>query len=170
MDQDLINYGKLIDDAMHIIVKEALKTVVTKGGLPGAHHFFISFLTRYPGVTLSERLRQKYPNEMTIVLQYQFEELEVNDDAFNVVLSFDNVKERVVIPFEALTAFADPSVKFGLQFRFTEEDDTADSPLPQAPASKDADTPVARSTEPTKSSSSPTAAGNVITLDNFRKK
>lgn len=115
MDRE-INYGALIDKAMHYIVKEALQ-IVTESGLPGNHHFFISFLTHYPGVVISERLRKKYPEEMTIVLQYQFEELAVTENAFSVVLSFDNIKERIVIPFMALSAFADPSVKFGLQFR-----------------------------------------------------
>jgi hypothetical protein len=120
MDDNFIDYGKLIDDAMHIIVRKALETVSDKG-LPGKHHFFISFVTGYPGVVLSKELRDKYPEEMTIVLQHQFEDLKVTDERFDVVLSFDNVKEKIGIPFEALVAFADPSIKFGLQFRRMEE-------------------------------------------------
>jgi len=120
MSDDFIDYGKLIDDAMHVIVRKALQRV-SKDGLPGKHHFFISFLTNYPGVVLSDELRAKYPEEMTIVLQHQFEDLKVTDKRFDVVLSFDNVKENIGAPFDALLAFADPSVKFGLQFRQVEE-------------------------------------------------
>lgn len=170
MDEDLINYGKLIDDAMHIIVKKALEEVVVKDGLPGEHHFFISFLTRYPGVVLSEKLYQKYPKEMTIVLQYQFEELLVSDHYFSVVLSFDNMKERITIPFAALTAFADPSVKFGLQFRYVEEDmevENASVLVKDAEIKPDAVKAdgLDKNVKPADS-----AIGNVITLDNFRKK
>jgi hypothetical protein len=120
MSDDFIDYGKLIDDAMHVIVRKALQRV-SKEGLPGKHHFFISFLTNYPGVVLSDELKKKYPDEMTIVLQHQFEDLKVTDKRFDVVLSFDNVKETIGAPFDALLAFADPSVKFGLQFRQMEE-------------------------------------------------
>lgn len=168
MDEDLINYGKLIDDAMHVIVKKALEEVVVRHGLPGQHHFFISFLTRYPGVTLSEKLYQKYPNEMTIVLQYQFEELTVTENHFSVVLSFDNVKERITIPFASLTAFADPSVKFGLQFRYVEEDIDADNSTQGTVAKKENNT----SSEAESHTAAPKTSSldNVITLDNFRKK
>ncbi len=115
-----IDYGKLIDDAMHVIVKRALG-YVGKDGLPGKHHFFISFITSHPGVRISPKLREKYPEEMTIVIQHQFEDLQVRDDYFSVVLSFDNEKQKIQIPFDALIAFADPSVKFGLQFSHLEE-------------------------------------------------
>lgn len=120
MYDDFIDYGQLIDDAMHVIVKKALERVV-KDGLPGKHHFFISFLTTYPGVSISDALKKKYPEEMTIVLQHQFEGLDVTDIGFSVTLSFDNVKERITIPFDSLAAFADPSVKFGLQFRHADD-------------------------------------------------
>lgn len=122
MSEEYIDYGVLIDDAMHIIVQRALQ-IAESQGLKGSHHFFISFITDYPGVRISERLKEKYPDEMTIVLQYQFENLEVTDEGFGVVLSFDNVKESIYIPFDALTAFADPSVKFGLQFRHIDTDE-----------------------------------------------
>lgn len=113
---DHINYGDLIDDAMRHIIKDTLSLVVDKG-LPGNHHFFVSFLTYYPGVEVSEKLRSRYPGEITIILQHQFEELCVEHDSFSVVLSFGGIKECVVVPFRAITAFADPSVRFGLQFR-----------------------------------------------------
>ncbi len=125
MNDDFIDYGQLIDDAMHIIVKKALERVC-KEGLPGKHHFFISFITGHPGVSISKALQNKYPDEMTIVLQHQFDDLVVTDRGFSVALSFDHVKEKIDVPFEALVAFADPSVKFGLQFRPMDEYDDAE--------------------------------------------
>lgn len=115
-EDSFIDYGKLIDDAMHQIVINALN-IVSENGLTSNHHFFISFNTKHEGVSLSEKLLSKYPNEMTIVLQHQFESLKLADDGFEVTLSFDQIKERIVIPFKSLIAFADPSVKFGLQFK-----------------------------------------------------
>jgi len=116
MTLDLIDYGKLVDDAMHIIVSKVLKEVQEKG-LPGNHHFFISFVTKYPGVKLSKVLQNKYPREMTIVLQFQFQDLVADDKGFGVSLSFNGTKEYIYIPYAAITTFADPSVQFGLQFR-----------------------------------------------------
>jgi hypothetical protein len=116
MSRDLINYGKLVDEAMHIIVFKVLKDVQLKG-LPGAHHFFISFATRNPGVKISKGLASRYPKEMTIVVQYQYQDLLVDSKGFSVTLSFGGVKEKIYIPFSAITTFADPSVQFGLQFR-----------------------------------------------------
>jgi hypothetical protein len=160
-----IDYGDLIDDAMHAIVKKVLERVV-KEGLPGNHHFFISFLTQYPGADVSEALLEKYPEEMTIVIQHQFDDLTVDEEKFSVVLSFDNVKERIVIPFDALTAFADPSVKFGLQFR-PHEDETMDERiqlLEQEEEAKQAKTSTKSSAKkPTKKSD------NVVSMDTFRK-
>jgi hypothetical protein len=121
MISELINYSDLVDEAMHGIVKKSLKIFSLTENI-GDHHFFISFATHCPGVVLSEKLRSRYPEEMTVVLQYQFENLVVDNDKFAVTLSFDNVKERIEIPFKALTAFADPSVKFGLQFKHYDED------------------------------------------------
>lgn len=116
MGVDTIDYGKLVDEAMHVIVQRVL-AMVQKNGLPGNHHFFISFITKFPGVKLSQALTNKYPREMTIVLQYQFQDLQVTDKGFQVTLSFNGVKEKIYIPFSAITTFADPSVQFGLQFR-----------------------------------------------------
>ena len=119
MSFDVLDYGKLVDEAMHIIVCKVLKDVELKG-LPGNHHFFISFLTNHPGVKLSNSLKQRYKREMTIVLQYQFQDLEVTNKGFSVALSFNGVKENIYIPLGAITTFADPSVQFGLQFRDAE--------------------------------------------------
>jgi hypothetical protein len=117
MQENIINYTKLIDEAMHLVVKRTLEIIAEKG-ISGDHHFYISFLTQAEGVSLSPKLKQRYPEEMTIVIQYQFEDLRIFNDYFSVKLSFEGVKETIVIPFNALTAFADPSVKFGLQFKY----------------------------------------------------
>jgi hypothetical protein len=172
MDDEIINYSILIDDAMHTIVKKALEIAINQG-LPGEHHFFISFMTNYPGVQISAKLRKKYTTEMTIVLQYQFEDLYVNENDFGVILSFDNEKERVIVPFAALTAFADPSVKFGLQFRHIDEIIPADTPAgeikefigPDGTQGADKKAGSAQKKSPSDSSTA-----NVITLDTFRKK
>jgi hypothetical protein len=112
---DLIRYDLLAQDALRSVVKKVL-TDAAKHGLPGDHHFFVAFDTRAPGVKISERVRAKYPEEMTIVLQHQFWDLIVGDKGFEVGLSFNGIPERLVIPFEAIKGFFDPSVQFGLQF------------------------------------------------------
>ena len=112
---DLIRYDLLAQDALRNVVKKVL-TDAAKHGLPGDHHFFVAFDTRAPGVKISERVRAKYPEEMTIVLQHQFWDLIVGDKGFEVGLSFNGVSERLVVPFEAIKGFFDPSVQFGLQF------------------------------------------------------
>lgn len=112
---DFIDFPGLIDHAMREVVRQAL-VIAEKEGLPGDHHFFLSFKTDFPGVQISDALIARHPQEMTIVLQHQFWDLKVEDDFFTVTLSFNNVPEKLVVPFIALTAFADPSVKFGLQF------------------------------------------------------
>ena len=118
---DVIDYGKVVDEAMHIIVYKVLKNV-EKEGLPGEHHFFISFATKSAGVKISKALVSKYPKEMTIVLQYQYLGLKVTKKGFSVTLSFSGVQETIYIPFNAITTFADPSVQFGLQFREVDYD------------------------------------------------
>lgn len=112
---DTIDYPGLIDAAMRNVVREAL-IHVDKFGLPGDHHFFISFQTNYPGVSISPQLKSRYPEEITIVVQHQFWDLKIGKDKFSIMLSFNNIPEKLVVPFDALTAFADPSIKFGLQF------------------------------------------------------
>ncbi len=179
MDDDFINYGHLIDDAMHIIVKKALQKVI-KEGLPGKHHFFISFATNYPGVKISENLKKKYPEEITIVLQHQFDSLEVTDEGFSVILSFNNVKEKVSVPFPSLVAFADPSVKFGLQFRQSNDTGLATEikNIPDANnnAIKLEAKLTGKNTKDTKKKLSKKETSkvknenNVVSIDNFRKK
>jgi hypothetical protein len=115
MTHENIDYPALIDSAMRHVVRDALHHV-DRYGLPSDHHFFISFQTNYPGVSISPQLKSRYPEEITIVIQHQFWDLQIQDDKFQVMLSFNNIPEKLVVPFDALTAFADPSIKFGLQF------------------------------------------------------
>ena len=114
-----INYEKLIDISMHNIVRESLKTV-TDSTIPGNHHFYLSFITTAPGVVIPEHLKAIYPKEMTIVLQYQFEDLEVRKHDFSVSLTFNGKKSHLTIPYKALTSFTDPSVNFGIKFQYFE--------------------------------------------------
>ena len=115
MTKETIDYPSLIDSAMRHVVADALRHV-DRYGLPGDHHFFISFQTNYPGVVISPQLKSRYPEEITIVVQHQFWDLQITDEKFQIMLSFNNIPEKLVVPFDALTAFADPSIKFGLQF------------------------------------------------------
>jgi hypothetical protein len=110
-----IDYEALALEAMRGVVRTVLQRIA-KTGLPGDHHFYISFATDHPGIVLSKRLREKYPREMTIVLQHRFWDLNVSDDRFEVKLTFDGIPERLVIPFASIKVFFDPSVRYGLQF------------------------------------------------------
>lgn len=114
-----IDYEALTQDAMRGVVRRVLDEAA-KDGLPGDHHFYISFDTLAPGVVLSKRLREKYAEEMTIVLQHRFWDLAVSDDRFEVKLTFDGIPERLVIPYRAIKVFFDPSVRYGLQFEAVE--------------------------------------------------
>jgi len=116
MARDTLQYDKMVEGALRGVVREAL-VYISKNGLPGNHHFYLTFRTDHPGVDISETLRGQYPNDMTVVLQHQYWGLEVNDDHFVVNLSFNNVPERLQVPYAALMSFVDPSVKFGLQFQ-----------------------------------------------------
>lgn len=118
----IIDYDALAQDALRGVVRTVL-TAVAKNGLPGDHHFYISFDTQAPGAVLSKRLREKYPEEMTIVMQHRFWDLIVTEDRFEVKLTFDGIPERLVVPFASLQVFFDPSVRYGLQF----EDPSADA-------------------------------------------
>lgn len=116
MARDTLQYDKMVEHALRGVVRQALSAVITQG-LPGNHHFYLTFRTTYPGVDIAQRLREKYPQEMTIVLQHEFWGLEVADDYFIVNLTFSDIPERLKVPFAALVSFVDPSVKFGLQFQ-----------------------------------------------------
>ncbi|MER2520658.1 MAG: ClpXP protease specificity-enhancing factor SspB [Bdellovibrionales bacterium] len=128
MNDDLLRYDLMIETALRNVVRKTL-SAVAQNGLPGEHHFYITFLTNHPGVEIPDYLRKQYADEMTIVLQYQFFGLKVDEEAFGVTLSFNNIKERLRIPIEAITTFADPSVNFALQFQSAhEQDDDEEEP------------------------------------------
>lgn len=127
MSVDLIRYDLLVQDALRGVVGRVL-TDVARDGLPGEHHLYLSFDTRAAGVRISPRLKERYPEEMTIVLQHQFWDLIVTDQFFEVGLSFNGIPERLHVPYAALKGFFDPSVKFGLQFESAEEDGAGETP------------------------------------------
>jgi hypothetical protein len=160
MTEDLLQYDKLVERALKNVVREALMHV-SAHGLPGAHHLYLTFRTDHPGVTIPEELRAKYPVEMTIVLQYQFWDLFVGDEGFQVTLSFNDRRQKLIIPFAAVNAFADPSVNFALQFQPAEataqNQDNAQPAEAAAPDGEDAGEPAAKD-------------DNIIPLDTFRKK
>lgn len=171
MIEDYIRYDQLVDKAMREVVKEALKKV-KQDGFSGNHHFLISFLTGYEGVSISPKLKEKYPYEMTVVLQHQYEDLKITEDNFQVVLSFDGVKEKVQVPFLSLTSFADPGVKFGLKFNILTEDQLLDDFVEELAEEKSVPNPdKEKGTNKAKEkSTNVTMEDNVVTLKNFRKK
>ncbi|MEZ5870618.1 MAG: ClpXP protease specificity-enhancing factor SspB [Nitratireductor sp.] len=119
MSDDLIRYDILAQEALRGVIRKVLEEV-ERAGLPGEHHFFITFATGFPGVRLSKRMRDRYPEEMTIVIQHSFWNLQTGDTGFEIDLSFDDIRERLRIPYAAVRGFFDPSVKFGLQFDVAE--------------------------------------------------
>jgi len=178
---DHIRYDVLAQAALRGVVRTVL-TDVAKKGLPGEHHFKITFNTTAPGVRLSDRMRAQYPEAMTIVLQHQFWDLNVDDNAFEVGLSFGGVPERLAVPFEAVTAFFDPAVQFGFQFETLDASvageragPTIEKPeTPALPAEASKPAPLAAPSA-SKSADPPPrpdggAGGEVVRLDRFRKK
>ncbi|MDC7785592.1 ClpXP protease specificity-enhancing factor SspB [Rhodoplanes sp. TEM] len=195
MPTDYIRYDILTQNALRGVVRTVLSDAAAKG-LPGEHHFYVSFDTRAPGVKLSPRLLAQYPTEMTIVLQHQFWDLTVTEDGFEVGLSFNGIPERLVVPLTAIKGFFDPSVQFGLEFAVQSDLDAEapeDEPAQAAgpPGAKPAGTPrpaaLHKRTPPPAPEPLPTAAnptaeagdpppdkpaggGEVVRLDRFRKK
>lgn len=173
MAEDGLRYDKMVEEALRGVVRDAL-TVTAQQGLMGDHHFYITFRTRQPGVELPAHILARHPEEMTIVLQHQFWGLEVDHDGFVVTLSFSGVSERLRIPFQAVTGFADPSAKFGLQFQteggvgFDEDEDDVDEDEMEVSFLADPgvldDKP--RDADPAAASED----GKVVALDAFRKK
>lgn len=165
MADDMIGYEHLMQDALRSVVRAALNEAASPRGLPGKHHFYITFRTHAPGVTIPDHLRARYPDEMTIVLEHQFWDLEVYSDRFRVILKFSGQPHPITIPLAAITRFFDPSVKFGLQFeqhhqaeeRMASGDD-AGGPAASAPQAPAQDAPPAASDT------------SVVSLDAFRKK
>jgi len=134
MPVDHIRYDLLTQQSLRAVVRRVLSDVAKVGALPGEHHFYVTFDTRAPGVKLSPRLREQYPEDMTIVLQHQFWDLIVTDVYFEVGLSFNGISERLHVPLEAIKGFFDPSVQFGLQFELATELDAAPKEIAETPA------------------------------------
>ncbi len=195
MGDNGLRYDVMVEAALRSVMRDAL-THVVEHGLPGAHHFYLSFRTGQPGVRIDSSLKARFPEEMTIVLQHQFWDLSVGEDGFAVTLSFSNTRQRLVVPFAAVTAFNDPSVNFGLQFQSLAEK-TANRPAGEArvaggpsqpnttlveaqpPHGTPKPLPEARSAKagqvtslpkPAAPSAAPGGAEKVVTLDSFRKK
>ncbi|MGF1650153.1 MAG: SspB family protein [Hyphomicrobiaceae bacterium] len=136
-----IDYEALAQDAMRGVIRRILRETA-ENGLPGEHHFYISLSTRAPGVVISKRLRERYPDEMTIVLQHRFWDLVVGDERFEVKLTFDSIPERLVVPFSAIKVFFDPSVRYALQFETPSFDTGTDADA--GLGARDATKPAAR--------------------------
>ena len=185
---DHIRYDLLTQQALRGVVRDVLADAAKKG-LPGEHHFYISFDTKAEGVRISDRLRAQYPEEMTIILQHQFWDLTVSDAGFEVGLSFGGTPEKLTVPLEAITGFFDPSVQFGLQFEEVTEGEAAQPtpaltqdkaagkklrpapappPAAAAPAPPPEKQPAAAAPEP--APDKPSGGGEVVRLDRFRKK
>lgn len=167
-DDNTLRYDKMVESALRGVVRHAISEV-QEHGLPGDHHFYITFMTDFPGVKIPDNLRERYPGEMTIVLQYQFKNLSVNDNAINVTLSFNNIEEDLSIPLSAITIFADPSVNFALQFQplgeMMEQEDESLAALAALDDDGDDDPSGPKGKKPKGSET-----GEVISLDQFRKK
>ncbi len=191
MPNDLIRYDLLVQDALCGVVKKVLGDA-SRDGLPGDHHFYITFRTQTPGVRLSTRMREEYPGEMTIILQHQFDDLSVTDHAFEVGLSFRGIPEMLLIPFEALSGFFDPSVQFGLKFELHQEGteegaNDAGSPPSEVEGAKPTGllagpTPMSQkklavpseggkpASNPAQEKADAPAEAKVVSIDSFRKK
>jgi uncharacterized protein len=175
MATDHIRYDVLARDALRGVLRRVLNDAAAHG-LPGEHHFFITFISKAEGVKLSPRLLAQYPDEMTIILQHQFWDLVVSEDRFEVGLSFGGIPERLGVPFSAIKSFFDPSVQFGLQFEPTEVAGEMPTNLPAAPVPSVLAVPAAApaadvTTEPAEEEpAKPSEGAEVVRLDRFRKK
>jgi len=155
-----IDYGNLMHDAMRGLIRDVL-TGVAETGLPGAHHFFISFDTGHPDVEIADWLSDRFPDDMTVVMQHSFDDLKVDEEGFAITLNFGNQPERMYIPFDAIRTFVDPSVEFGLRFETQDSEDeaeeAADATAPEEVPMEDADDDDAKKD------------ADVVSLDSFRK-
>ena len=152
---DEIDYGNLMHNAMRSLIQDVL-TEVKNNGLPGEHHFFITFDTNHAGVEMASWLKDRYPTEITVVMQHWYDDLDVKDDGFSVTLNFGDTPEHLVIPYEAILTFVDPSVEFGLRFETNEEDEDTDEQKPTVSKESNKD-------------NTKKETGQVVSLDNFRK-
>lgn len=168
MTEETLRYDIWVEEALRGVIQRTLAHVA-RNGLPGDHHFYISFLTQDHGVILPGRLRAQHPHDMTIVLQYQFENLEAGENAFSVTLSFGGVKEHLVVPYASVISFADPSVNFALQLKMLPLDDE-DGGEEEGEDGVEHFDAARRDTAPRNEDDDEPKSGEVITLDAFRKK
>lgn len=165
-----IDYGNLMHEAMRGLIRKVL-TDVSENGLPGAHHFFITFDTSHPDAELADWLSDRYPGEMTVVMQHWYDKLEVTEDGFSVTLNFGDAPEPLYVPYDAIKTFVDPSVEFGLRFE-TQEDHSEDEA--DETASKPEMLPATAASKPPKTDKKPkqdkaAKPADVVSLDSFRK-
>lgn len=165
MTEGPYRYDRMVENALRSVIKESLAQAI-KFGLIGNHHFYITFRTDFPGVVIADWLHERYPEEMTIVLQNQYWNLKVDDKTFSVSLSFNDIAEPLIIPFAAVTAFADPGVNFGLQFQ-----PTVSSEAPKKPSKVKPSKELQSDARPMPSDSpAPKAQEKIVALNAFRKK
>ena len=159
---DYIGYEALTQAAMRGVVREALKRAQANGGVPGDHHFYITFRTKAPGVKIADYLVERFPEDMTIVIQHQYWDLEITDGHFEIILKFSGVPQHLYIPFAALTRFVDPSVNFGLTFEAEDKSDNVIAPTQD----------VAEQDNPAEEGAQEASGGlsTVVNLDAFRRK
>ena len=183
MADDLIRYDVLAQEALRGVVRKVMAEIA-QTGLPGEHHFFITFDTHHPGVRISSRLAAQYPDEMTVVMQHQFWDLTVTDTAFEIGLSFNGIPERLLVPFKAINAFVDPQASFGLKFDAEVADEASEQPESDAggerrgtggaddaaPVSEDAVAANDTAGDKAAKDSADAAGAQVVSLDSFRKK
>ena len=181
MTEDMIRYDILVQNALRGVIRKVLSEVA-KTGLPGNHHFFITFVTNAPGVKVSNRMREQYPEQMTIVLQHQFWDLEVSENSFDVGLSFSDVPEKLHVPYSAIRGFYDPSVNFELEFDVENTDAVAAEPAetsgddeeqPETAETATLPTPRKKKAKADEESDgdepAPNGGADVVSLDSFRK-
>ena len=159
----MIDYGNLMHDAMRSLIQRLLQDIAVTGKLPGDHHFFITFDTTHPGVEIADWLTERYPSEMTIVMQHWFDNLEVTDEGFSVTLNFGDNPEPLYIPFMSLRTFVDPSVEFGLKFEQQDDEEIIEADIKKLPP---VDAPMH---EDAKEEKKPKMDAQVVSLDSFRK-
>ena len=157
--ESLIPYDEIVQEALRSVVRRVLGDIEAAGGLPGNHHFYIAFKTRAPGVDLPKHLHERYPDEMTIVIQHRYWDLQVGEERFSIGLSFNQVPAKLTIPYSALTGFVDPAVNFALQFQAPALDDEAENDAEAEAEPLSAEEAASRED-----------GSNVVTLDAFRKK
>jgi hypothetical protein len=166
---DTLDYDLMVDNALRGVMVSALE-LVSREGLPGEHHFYITFRTDHPRARVGDDLRAKYSEEITVVMQHQFWDLAVDDKGFTLGLSFNQVPQTLYIPFAAVTAFVDPSVKFGLQFRPQAANDLADDESTGTAVPQQQPTEAPHQIQPTDGEAPDADSDNVVALDHFRKK